>query len=97
MKNSLLWNGLIIIPSIGIILIYAFICMAVYKLGVKEVYDVNPIEAIGTSFYYITYYFFSFGIIVLLVMSLMSLICLIFKREFFFSKKIGRASCRERV
>jgi len=74
------------IPTIGFTLIYFFISTAIYKYGAKEVYHIDSTKAMNRSFYNITYYFFSFGIIVLFSLGIMSLIYLIVMRKLLFSK-----------
>ncbi len=86
MKNKILWNSLIMIPTIGFVLIFFFISIAIYKYGAQEIYHIDSTISMNRSFYNITYYFFSWGILVLTGLAIMSLIYLAVMRKLLFSK-----------
>ncbi|SFN14071.1 hypothetical protein SAMN05421741_101281 [Paenimyroides ummariense] len=86
MGEKRIWNSLIMIPTIGFVLIYFFISTAIYKYGANEIYYIDSTQAMNEFFYNITYYFFSFGIIVLFSLGIIGLIYLIVMRKLLFSK-----------
>src|SRR5690606_12838317 len=86
MKNKLKWDGLLIIPLLGFFFVYLFIAIAIYKYGSSEIYNVNSTDAVNQILYNIAYYFFSFGILILFSLGIISLIYLIIMKKLLFSK-----------
>lgn len=82
------WEWLLIIPSIGMILLYVFIFCALNKFGSLEIYNVDPKNAFKANFYNASYYMYISGIIVLFTLGVLFFGLLIFKRKLFFSKKV---------
>lgn len=87
MKNKI-WGSLLLVPILGVFLLYLFIACALNKFGSLKIYYIDPKDVFNTRFYYAAYYSHFFGTLVLFVLSIVFLGWLIFKKELLFSKKI---------
>ena len=89
MKNNKMWSSLLMVPVIGIVLLYAFVLCAISKFGSVTIYNIDPKDAFESSFYYTSYYFYFSGIVVLFVLSILFLGYVVIKKRLLFSKKFS--------